>query len=447
MPISKVGSKGIKDAELTADDIAPGTITNAKIADSTIANAKLAGSIANSKLANSSMTLNGTAVALGGTADIGTQWQAEKTASFTAVAGEGYFINTTGGVVTVTLPASPSVGDEVDIVDSRGQFGTNNVTVNRNSSNIEGAASNETLSNINTKKKYVYSGATQGWIAVNDEVPEPEFITASGGTETTSGNFKVHTFASSGNFVVSSVGNQSAELSYLVVAGGGGAGTNHGAGGGAGGFRETRASNDTYTVSPLNAPTPNSITATAQTYPITVGGGGSGGADSNDGSNSVFSTITSAGGGQGGSNNGTPHFPGGPGGSGGGSKSTGTIGSGNTPPVSPPQGSNGGQGHPSDNGAGGGGGATAVGTPGASQPGGGPGGAGATTHISGNPVAYAGGGGANAQSGPEGTGGTGGGGNAANPTGGSGTANTGGGGGASTGSGGSGIVIIRYKNA
>jgi len=445
MPISKIGSKGVKDAELTADDLAPGTITNAKLADATIENAKLAGSIANDKLANSSVTLNGTAVSLGGTADIGTQWQAEKTASFTAVAGEGYFINTTGGAVTVTLPASPSVGDEVDIVDSRGQFNTNSVTVNRNSSNIEGSAANATLNNVNTKKKYVYSGATQGWIAVNNEVPEPEFISATGGTETTSGSFKIHTFASSGNFVVSSLGNQGAEVSYLVVAGGGGAGTNHGAGGGAGGFREGRSSNDSYTISPLNAPA--GITATVSTYPITVGGGGSGGADSNDGSNSVFSTITSAGGGQGGSNNDPPHHPGGPGGSGGGSKNGATVGSGNTPPVSPPQGSNGGQGHPGDNGAGGGGGATAVGTPGASQPGGGPGGAGATTHISGSPVAYAGGGGGNAQSGPEGTGGSGGGGNASQSSGSAGTTNTGGGGGASVGNGGSGIVVLRYKNA
>ena len=75
MPISKVGSKGIKDAELTAADIAPGTITSAKIAPGTIAsdrlaggitNAQLAGSIANDKLANSSTTINGTAIALQG---------------------------------------------------------------------------------------------------------------------------------------------------------------------------------------------------------------------------------------------------------------------------------------------------------------------------------------------------------------------------------------------
>ena len=137
MPISKVGSKGIKDAELSAADIAPGTITSAKIAPGTIAsdrlaggitnaqlagsiandklagsiaNDKLAGSIANNKLANSSITVNGTAIALGASGDIvaGLDWQAVKTADFTAVSGEGYFVNTAGGAITVTLPASPS---------------------------------------------------------------------------------------------------------------------------------------------------------------------------------------------------------------------------------------------------------------------------------------------------------------------------------------------------
>ncbi len=68
MPISKIGSKGVKDAELTADDLAPGTITNAKIADSTIANAKLA---------NTAITINGTSIALGASGDIvaGVDWQ------------------------------------------------------------------------------------------------------------------------------------------------------------------------------------------------------------------------------------------------------------------------------------------------------------------------------------------------------------------------------------
>ena len=78
MPISKIGSKGIKDAELSAADIAPGTITSAKIAS---------GTIANDRLANSSTTINGTAIALGasGTIVAGTDWQAVVTSNTTMV--------------------------------------------------------------------------------------------------------------------------------------------------------------------------------------------------------------------------------------------------------------------------------------------------------------------------------------------------------------------------
>ena len=60
-----------------------------------------------------------------------------KTSPFTSVSGEGYFVNTTSGAVTVTLPASPSAGDIVSIKDYANTFDTNNVTVGRNSSKIK----------------------------------------------------------------------------------------------------------------------------------------------------------------------------------------------------------------------------------------------------------------------------------------------------------------------
>ena len=70
----------------------------------------------------------------------GTSWQAVKTTAFTAVAGEGYFINTTSGAITMTLPATPTLGDEVSFVDYAGTFDTNNLTIGRNSENIQGSA-------------------------------------------------------------------------------------------------------------------------------------------------------------------------------------------------------------------------------------------------------------------------------------------------------------------
>ncbi len=94
----------------------------------------------------------------------GTSWVAVKTSDFTAVGGEGYFVNTTGGAVAVTLPTSPSLGDEVTVVDYAGTADTNNITINRNSHKIQGDASNLTISTERAGFTLVYVDATQGWL-------------------------------------------------------------------------------------------------------------------------------------------------------------------------------------------------------------------------------------------------------------------------------------------
>jgi hypothetical protein len=94
----------------------------------------------------------------------GTSWQAVKTTGFTAVAGEGYFCDTSGGAFTATLPATPTLGDEVTFVDYAGTFDTNNLTVGRNSENIQGSAADLTVSVERAGLTLVYSGATQGWL-------------------------------------------------------------------------------------------------------------------------------------------------------------------------------------------------------------------------------------------------------------------------------------------
>ena len=395
-------------------------------------------------------------------------WQSVVSTDTTMVAGRGYFVDSSGGAKTMTLPASPSVGDTVAVHALDGA--SNTVTIDRNSSNIQGNAANLLVDSNYGAVTLVYSDASNGWVKHNNEI-EDSYIDATGGTETTSGNYKIHTFNSSSNFVVNGVSNISgnSEVSYLVVAGGaGGASGYGGGGGGAGGFREGRAANDSYTVSPLNAPA--GITVTAQTYPITVGAGGAGGTNpgssllsSAPGSQSIFSTITSAGGGGAGYTNCCSAGPQ-AGGSGGGATANASspAGAGNTPPVSPPQGNNGGTVSSTGNHVGGGGGgAGAVGGTGSnSGPGkAGDGGAGVTTHITGSPVVRAGGGGGGREQ-PcaplQGDGGSGIGGDAGvGPnSGGAGTANTGSGGGTSGGpstpfgsggAGGSGVVIIRYK--
>ena len=67
-------------------------------------------------------------------------WQSVQTGNFTAVAGNAYPVNTTSGAVTVTLPASPTAGQAVQIMDYAGTWATNGVAVARNGSKINGAS-------------------------------------------------------------------------------------------------------------------------------------------------------------------------------------------------------------------------------------------------------------------------------------------------------------------
>jgi len=69
----------------------------------------------------------------------------------------------------VTLPAAPSLGDEVSIVDAVGNAGTDNITVGRNSLNIQGAAADLVISTNNAAIKLVYSDATNGWRLANND--------------------------------------------------------------------------------------------------------------------------------------------------------------------------------------------------------------------------------------------------------------------------------------
>jgi len=98
----------------------------------------------------------------------GTAWQAVKTTGFTAVAGQGYFCNTTGGAFTMTLPSSPSIGDEVSFIDYAGTFDSDNLTIGRNSEKINGAASDLTVATERAANTLVYTDGTQGWLLRNN---------------------------------------------------------------------------------------------------------------------------------------------------------------------------------------------------------------------------------------------------------------------------------------
>ena len=404
-----------------------------------------------------------------------------KTATFTAESGKGYFCNTTSGSFEVDLPTG-SAGAIVSIQDYNNTFDSNSLTIDPNGSEkINGgdAGGPIELTTEGEGVTLVYIDSTVGWRSIHqstfaDTGSNAAYVAATGGTITTCGDYKIHTFTGPGTFTVSCGGNAAGnnQLEYVVVAGGGGGGADRAGGGGAGGFRFASPSIAplTYPGKPLAGST---LTASAQGYPITIGSGGSGntanpGQVGCAGSNSVFSTITSAGGGAGGA----PPAPGGNGGSGGGA-GCGTNGrnggSGNTPPVSPAQGTDGGAcpGGEVTGGAGGGAiGAGEDGTPtnradggvGAGLPtafgsngessgsfryyAGGAGGGGGDQLIPLSPNRAAGGLGGGGQGGTSN--------NSTNVNGEAGTTNTGGGGGGGGNNtlganGGSGIVVIRYK--
>ena len=90
-----------------------------------------------------------------------------KTSNFTAAAGQGVFCNTTSGSFTLTLPSSPTIGDEVSFIDYAGTFDSNTMTVGRNSEKINGATADLTVSVERAANTLVYTDGTQGWLLKN----------------------------------------------------------------------------------------------------------------------------------------------------------------------------------------------------------------------------------------------------------------------------------------
>ena len=356
-------------------------------------------------------------------------WQSVQTTGFTAVAGRGYPLNTTSAAFTVTLPASPSVGDTIILLDYAGTFATNALSISPNGNKIN---SGTVTKGLNTNREAVtltYVDSTQGWVST-----------------------------SASNYGTQSIDILPYSVDFLVIAGGGAGGRNTssvapGSGGGAGGYRNSFSTE----TSGGGGTSETELTFNSGTvYTITVGAGGAGTGRNSGTSSSIsgsnITTITSAGGGFGGGNDGS-NYEGASGGSGGGGYAS-TAGSGTAN-----QGYAGGFGGANAGGEGGGG-AGAVGGN-ASGATGGTGGAGLASSITGSSVSRGGGGGGSGDVAAIGAGGTGGGGAGGGgvsdniqPT--NGTANTGGGGGGclrgaagglNGGNGGSGVVILRMPTA
>jgi hypothetical protein len=267
------------------------------------------GSVTNAKLANSAITINGSSVSLGGstTIETGTSWQSVKTANFTAISGEGYFVDTTSGAITVTLPASPSIGDFVTIKDYAETFDTNNCTIGRNGSKIGGQDTDSVLTTEGIGLTLVFTDSTQGWLVTSSgltsEAPTTKSVifklwgagggSASGGTDGGPGG--------GGGFVIGTYDIAVGTTVYAVV-GQGGPGGSGGYGGSGGGY------SGVFT------------TSVAQGNALLIAGGGGGGSRGSTANGSY-------GGAGGGSTGGTGQASSGTGGTGGTQVGGGTAGS------------------------------------------------------------------------------------------------------------------------
>jgi hypothetical protein len=328
---------------------------------------------------------NGTAT---GFASVAWQSSIVTGATHTASANQGLWIDTTSNACTLTLPSSPSAGDQLIFADIARQWGNNAVTLSLNGSKYQGFTSPVPVyDTIGETVHIVYSGSTSGWIPINDgavvnEMPQPY------------------------------------SASFLVIAGGGGGAYFYGGGGGAGGYRNSYASE----TSGGGGSTESTLTFNLGTvYTVTVGGGGAGTpgtpSTNNNGtsgtntslSGSGITTITSigGGGGSGGNTGGLAALDGGSGGGGGGNSGSAAGGSGTAN-----------QGFDGQDGGG-----TVQGTGGGAGANGASGGTGLDSSITGSSVNRAEGGSA--------------------PT----TANTGNGGDPDGGNGQSGVVILRIPTA
>ncbi len=96
-------------------------------------------------------------------AGLGEAWQ-DKSGNYTAADGDNLFVDTSGGAVTITLPASPSIGNQVKIIDSHGTAATNNITVGRNSQKIQGSAADLTISTNRAGIALVFYESDHGWL-------------------------------------------------------------------------------------------------------------------------------------------------------------------------------------------------------------------------------------------------------------------------------------------
>ena len=182
--VGKNTTDTLTNKTVNASQLVDGSIATGKLADDSVTLAKMAPGT-DGNLISYDASGNPVAVATGNAAQVltsagagappvfadaaggGTDWQAVKTGNFTAVAGEGYFINTTSGAIEMDLPAG-TLGDEIAFIDYAGTFDSNALTIDQNGSEkIAGSTDPLTVSVERAANTLVYTDGTQGWLLKN----------------------------------------------------------------------------------------------------------------------------------------------------------------------------------------------------------------------------------------------------------------------------------------
>ena len=182
--VGKNTTDTLTNKTVNASQLVDGSIATGKLADDSVTLAKMAPGT-DGNLISYDASGNPVAVATGNAAQVltsagagappvfadaaggGTDWQAVKTGNFTAVAGEGYFINTTSGAIEMDLPAG-TLGDEIAFIDYAGTFDSNALTIDQNGSEkIAGSTDPLTVSIERAANTLVFTDGTQGWLLKN----------------------------------------------------------------------------------------------------------------------------------------------------------------------------------------------------------------------------------------------------------------------------------------
>ena len=252
------------------------------------------------------------------TLSTGTDWQsAIQNSNFTAAAGKGYFVDTTSSAITVTLPSSPSFGDEISFVDYKGTFATNSLSFNPNGNKIRGETSTRLINANNKAVKLVFTDSTEGWViatsASDGDLAMPSYslealIVAGGGS---SAQGDGNGGGGAGGLLTGTIANQTSGVQYTISIGAGGATVNGG--------NQTPGNdgNDSY-IAIAGGTTHTANGGGKGGGGSTIGGGGAGGSGGGGGGANINGTNTT-----GGASNQTDSSPltgyGNPGGNGGGS--------------------------------------------------------------------------------------------------------------------------------